>query len=331
MAGEPDVLIIKQQGWKQRLFRNRAEDTLPVAIEHQRIYIVPSYRGCAFLCALLLMLVASVNYALSLGYALCFLLTGMFAATLLHTYRNLAGISVEKIEAKDCFRNEEARFSISLSNAAALTRHGIDISTRSGESVRVAIDGHSTKNAVISKIAARRGSLNLGRITLKSDWPLGLWTSWSYLHVPAHCLVFPLPEADAPPLPLVHSEGTTPGQRQSISAQGDISGLRDYVPGDSPNLIAWKKAARGSGLQVRTFEAPSVPDRIILNLQQTRHKELENQLSRLCAWVLQADSRQAEYALQLPGSDIEPGMGALQKTRALQTLALHGQSVETPH
>ena len=47
----------------QRVFRTRPEDTLPHVVTHQRVYIVPTKRGLAFLLALLLMLIASVNYA----------------------------------------------------------------------------------------------------------------------------------------------------------------------------------------------------------------------------------------------------------------------------
>jgi len=73
---------LKQGALWQRAFRARAEDYLPHKVSHQRIYIVPSKRGAAFVLTLLLMLIASINYSLSLGYALSFVLTGLFAATL---------------------------------------------------------------------------------------------------------------------------------------------------------------------------------------------------------------------------------------------------------
>ena len=69
----------------QRFFRARPEDVLPLKIEHQRIYIVPSKRGLAFLTALAVCLIASINYQLNLGYALSFLLSGLFFASSLHT------------------------------------------------------------------------------------------------------------------------------------------------------------------------------------------------------------------------------------------------------
>lgn len=308
--------------WAQRLFRTRADDTLPHLIRHQRIYILPTRRGCAFLCALLLMLVASVNYALSLGYALCFLLTGLFATTLLHTYRNLAGVTVAAIRADNCFAQQAAHFHISIANANDRPRHGLQISTRSGESIRLDRDTQGSLSATLALATNRRGVFDLGRLTFKSDWPLGLWTTWSYLHVTVQCLVYPEPETDAPPLPF--AAGCNQGERLSHGMQGDVSGLRDYLPGDSPSLIAWKSAARGLGLQVRTFDSLNGKAHAVLGLQQTGHSNTEAQLSRLCAWILHAEATRTDYALQLPDASLASNHGNKQEKSALQALALYG-------
>ena len=62
-------------------------------LRHSRIYILPTRRGFALIATLVIMLLTSMNYALSLGYALTFLAAGMVAAALLATFRNLAGIA----------------------------------------------------------------------------------------------------------------------------------------------------------------------------------------------------------------------------------------------
>ncbi len=215
----------------QRVFRTRAEDSLPHTVTHQRIYIVPSKRGAAFLLTLLLMLIASINYALSLGYALSFLLTGLFAASLLHTYRNVAGLCVTSIKSDNTFALEDARFDISLLNHQARTRHGIRLSAQKGDYTRVRVEANDKACATLAIKTQARGVCKLGRLTLQSDWPLGLWTCWSYLHVHSQCLVYPQPEQDAPPLPT--DVGSQEGARSATSLQGDVAGLRDYQPGDS--------------------------------------------------------------------------------------------------
>jgi len=315
--------LSKSKFW-QRVFRTRAEDSLPHIVAHQRIYIVPTKRGWAFLFALLLMLIAAVNYALSLGYALCFLLTGLFAATLLHTYRNLAGLDIQHISSTDTFAGEPLLFNISLGNSRTQTRHGIRVSTDNGTFARVRIEAENTVDAKLSIGTDARGPHKLGRLTLQSDWPLGLWTSWSYLHVPAQGLVFPAPEPDPPPLPSVGNDSN--GDRTLPAQQGDVSGLRDYVPGDAIGTIAWKSAARGLGLQVRTFDSANGPSQALLTLQQTGQQTVEEQLSRLCAWVLKAESSQTEYVLHLPDEQLDSSCGGEQRQLALQALAMHGKA-----
>ena len=170
----------------------------------------------------------------------------------------------------------------------------------------------------------RRGALTLGRLTLQSDWPLGLWTCWTYLHTPAQGLVYPAPENDPPPIP--STANRQDGDRAEPATQGDVFGLRDYVEGDSLNAIAWKSAARGLGLQVRTFETNNGPSEALLALSRTGTSALEAQLSRLCAWVLNAESAHTDYALHLPNETLDAGHGRTQKRRALQALALFGQN-----
>ena len=318
------VQTVTQGALWQRVFRTRAEDVLPHTIAHQRIYIVPSKRGAAFLFTLLLMLVASINYALSLGYALSFLLTGLFAASLLHTYRNLAGLCVLNIKSHDTFATDDARFDISLQNNQARARHGIRLSATSDTFTRVRVGANDKAHATLAIKTQARGVCKLGRLTLQSDWPLGLWTCWSYLHVPSQCLVFPQPEQDAPPLPT--DTGAQEGPRSAVSLQGDVAGLRNYQPGDSIGTIAWKSAARGLGLQSRTFDSESALAHTVLNLQRTGVASLEAQLSRLCAWVLDAEESRRDYTLQLLGYALDKGHGREHREQALSALANYGIS-----
>ena len=49
------------------------------------------------------MLLTSLNYALALGVGVTFLLAGLVAAALLHTFRNLAGIEIRPLAAGETF------------------------------------------------------------------------------------------------------------------------------------------------------------------------------------------------------------------------------------
>ncbi len=305
---------------EQRIFRKRPEDVLPIKIQHQRIYILPTRRGIAFLFSLLIMLVASINYALSLGYALCFLLTGLFAASLLHTYRNVAGIGFKSIKSKSVFAGEHTQYTIVVDNNTGLARNGISIRTKNANTT-FNVAAHGSTSIQLTPLAERRGYHTLGRLTITSTYPLGLWRTWCYLHTSQQSLVYPTPEPTPPAIKSTPQNAD--GDRPQKANQGEIAGVRDYQAGDPPSSIAWKAAARGQGLFVKTFEDETQGADIQLSLPATGMHELEDQLSRLTAWALNAESAGTDYSLALPNTNIALGSGASQLHDTLKALALY--------
>ena len=59
------------------IFRARSPEAPPVTLVQRRIFILPTRQGYFFACVLVLLLIAAINYALSLGYLLTFLLASM--------------------------------------------------------------------------------------------------------------------------------------------------------------------------------------------------------------------------------------------------------------
>ena len=52
----------------------------PITLGHRRVYIMPTRTGMMFAATLAIMLVGSINYVLSLGFMLTFLLSGLALA-----------------------------------------------------------------------------------------------------------------------------------------------------------------------------------------------------------------------------------------------------------
>ncbi|PTT77018.1 DUF58 domain-containing protein, partial [Pelomonas sp. HMWF004] len=71
----------------------------PVSDTHQttqrNVYIVPTRAGLAFCGTLGVLLLASINEQLSLGYALTFALTGAGLASMHTTHGNLRGLQMD--------------------------------------------------------------------------------------------------------------------------------------------------------------------------------------------------------------------------------------------
>ena len=153
-----------------------------------------------------------------------------------------------------------------------------------------------------------------------------VWTVW---RPAAQVLVYPAPEANAPPLP--PGEPRSGGAANAARAQntGEFDGVRSYRRGDPLKLVVWKKAAKADeavghesgGLVVRDTQQAQRHE-LWLDFMQAGTADTEHKLSRLCAWVLAADKLGLDYGLRLPSLEIKPASTEVHKRQCLEALAL---------
>jgi len=306
--------------FRRRVLRTDPTDVEPLVLRHNRVYILPTRRGFAFMATIATMLVLSLNYALSLGFAVTFLLTGLAAAALLHTWRNLAGLELRPLAAGETFAGNALSFTIAVAGSG-LPRAAIAISAGDGDAVLVDVGGEAALPVTIELPTARRGRSPLGRVTLATVYPLGLWRAWAYAHFPLAGIVFPAPEADAPALP----SGAL-GHDANATARGDdadLAGLRSYQAGDPMQRIAWKAVARGAGWYTKQFEGAGGGGPVDLAWQALPSgMDTEARLARLAAWVLAAEREARPFSLSLPRFRLPTGQGRDHRRAVLTALAL---------
>jgi uncharacterized protein (DUF58 family) len=320
----PAARPVAHGGWfarfRRQFFHIDPTDLGPLVLQHRRIYILPTRRGAAFIATILIMLVMSLNYALSLGFMVTFLLSGLVAAALLHTFRNLAGMEVRPLSAGETFAGNALPFTLALAGCGA-PRTAIALATRDGAAVVVDIPAGGALPVTVGLPVPRRGRHPLGRVTLSSDYPLGLWRAWAYVHFPLAGIAYPAPERDAPPLP-----AGTDGDDAGAAARGDkadLAGLRAYQAGDSMQRIAWKAVARGAGWHTKQFEGTGSGGPLDLSWQALPAAlDAETKLARLAAWVLAAERVARPFALSVPGTVLPEGKGRDHRRTALTALAL---------
>jgi uncharacterized protein (DUF58 family) len=305
--------------WRQRAFRTAPSDHAAVVLRHSRIYLLPTRRGWAVIATLLIMLLTSLNYALSLGIGMTFLLTGLLAAAQLHTFRNLAGIEITPLSAGDTFAGGTVAFALAL-HAGSATRTSI-VATANGASVSGDIPAGSALTVTLEVPAERRGRVVLGRVTLRSDYPFGLWGGWAYVHFPLEGIVYPAAEIGAPPLPRGHG-GADP-LAQGTSDDADLAGLREFQRGDPPQRVAWKAVARGAGWFTKEFDGAGGGGPVALAWAALPVAlPIEARLSRLTAWVLAAERAARPFSIAVPGTRLPAGQGREHRRAALEALAL---------
>lgn len=319
-ASAPRDLRQRISDW---IFPAKHPEPAPLVLAQRRIFILPTRTGYFFAFVLLLLLIASINYSLQLGFMLTFLLAGMGAVGMFHTWSNLARLSVSTGKVEAVHAGETALFSLVFSNPS-VPRFAIGLKRAGhGGGAPVYGDVGEQHHAIVSLpvLAERRGVLQCGRLEVFTEYPLGLFHAWSYVDFGLRALVYPKPDAGAGALPFdLHAKG-----EGNLPVKGDeeFQSLRSYKPGDTPRQIAWKALAREQGLLVKEFGATASAD-LWLDFDALPEWSTEQRLQRLTWWVLEANRQQVPYGLKLPGRSLAPAMGAAHRDRCLEALALFG-------
>jgi uncharacterized protein (DUF58 family) len=305
-----------------RWLSKRIPPATSVLLNQKRIFILPSSTGGAFALALILMLLAGINYQNSLAYSLTFLLSSLFIVAILHTYRNLAGLTVQACGANPVFVGEHGCFRLQLLSSGR-AHQAIALGWQANDMQVLDVPANGLSACEISLVTTQRGWLRPGRIRVESRFPLGILLSWSWLDLDQALLVYPRPLiADLPAQAGAGTDEEDQGARSRGQGSDDFQGLRAYQAGDSKQRLHWKAYSRGHGLLVKDFAALAGRD-ICLDFSQLGG-DVETRLSMLCHWVLQLSAAEQPFAMRLPGLELPIATGAAQRDACLRALALFG-------
>lgn len=306
--------------------RTRPPEAVPIVFSQQRVYVLPTRAGLLYAVSLLALLAGAINYNLPLGHALVFLLAGQGLVTILHTFRNLVGLSLTVGTPAPVFAGETARFPLILHDPEARERRLLRLFFPGQPALVANVPPRGDARALLALPAMRRGWLTMPRVTIATVWPLGLVRCWAYAAPSARCLVYPRPASSAPKPPTF--AGMFGGALPSDSGDEDFAGLKRHQPGDPPHHIAWKTAARlgpQAALQTKQFSGSTAQALWFDWAQLPATLDVEARLSILARWVLDAEAAGLSYGLRLPDEEVTQGHGGSHRHACLKALALYGE------
>jgi uncharacterized protein (DUF58 family) len=306
------------QRWAAAWVRRRqGPDTHTVALHRRRIYILPTRFGVLFAVMVFAMLLGSLNYGASLGFALTFLLAGLGLVLMHHCHNNLLGTEIRFLGAAPVFAGERAEFRLALINRTARPRFEIELVHNAHRAGPVdVLDASETLELGVD--TQRRGWVTLERFGVETRHPARLFRAWTWVHMDSRCLVYPALAEPGRPLP--RSRGTSLGGQPS-KGEDDFGGLRQAAPGDPPQRIAWKAYARSGMLLLKQF-AGGEREPCLLEWDMLPELDVEGRLSQLARWCLDAEAEGRELGLDLPGVRIPLGSGPRHVATCLEALAL---------
>ncbi len=318
-ATDRDNLIRRARERFQAWVNRRIPPASSVTLDQKRVFIFPSRVGFFFGLCLLLMLLTAINYQNNMAYALTFLLATLFVVGVLHTYANLAGLTLRAGHAGSAFPGQQVDFEVLLERSRQQHHYALHLGWPGGSDAVVNLVEQDRLSVVLHIPVGERGRFYPGRLLVESTYPLGLLRCWTWVDLDIHALVYPRP------LPGAEPPGEASDQPEGVAApapgKDDFHGLRAYRAGDSLRHVNWKGLAKGQGLYSKQYMAYAERS-VWLDWEMFPGVGTEQRLSQLCYWVLQLDGRNEEYGLRLPGVTIAPASGERHREQVLKALAL---------
>jgi uncharacterized protein (DUF58 family) len=299
--------------------RRQGEDGHAVTLQRRRIYILPTRHGLVFAAMLFAMLLASLQYAASLAFAMTFLFAAIGLVAMQHCHNNLLHMVVRFGGANPVFAGDEAIFRITIENGSRQPRLDVVVECDDSKAGPVDIDGGANATLHLHRPTAKRGFAELSRFSVATTHPGNLFRAWTWINMDARCLVYPAPAAPGRLPPAGTSE---PSERAMRNGEDDdFAGLRAATPSDPPRRLAWKAYARSDQLLVKEFAGGSGRPQLF-EFDALRDLDVEQRLSQLTRFCLDAAGTGTAFGLVLPGETIPLGSGERHLHLCLQALAL---------
>ncbi len=319
-----------RQWWQSRL---ALTDTW--TLTQRNVYILPTRAGWMLALTLLVLLVASINYQLNLGYLLTFMLAGAAVVGMHVSHGNLRGITMNLIAGRadsitgggtfgSIFAGSIAQVEVRLTHARKSQRPSIGLAllddTHAPHWAWADVPAEGSSTVQVAFKAVQRGLHRVPDLQAETRYPLGTFRVWTVWRPKSQVLVYPAPELHAPPLPPGEPRAGGGGAARTQQS-GEFDGVRAYRRGDPLKLVVWKKAAKSDELVSRDTQQAQRYE-LWLDYAACATIEHEAKLSRLTAWVLAADKLGSDYGLRLPSREIKPANGEAHKRACLEALAL---------
>jgi len=162
------------------------------------------------------------------------------------------------------------------------------------------LPAHSERSWIVRARCRRRGKFTLGPVTLVTGDPLGLFQFRRELPLCSTLVVYPA-TVEVPHFvgPSGRLSGGDALQRQTQHVTTNVSGVRDYMPGDSFSRIHWLSTARRGRLISKEFELDPLADIwLFLDMEQGVQRGTREQ-------ALVFDGLDAPYRAS-PAPEMEP-------------------------
>jgi uncharacterized protein (DUF58 family) len=303
--------------------KRRLPVTKEITLNSGNTFIFPSKLGLHFLLCCFLLFILGTNYQNNLILFLVFFLCSFMVTCLLLSYQNLAGLTLNAIEPEAQFSCCDCQFKlrVNLSNTTATDIY-FCFQTNSSQLKSII----SNDIVELYSYSILRGYFDPGRVTVRSNFPFGLFNVWTHLDFGFNALLYPQPLENKFQATSLSDNVHENSHDQSLLGVDQFSSLKNYQQGESLRSVAWKQLAQGRGWLTKQFEQSAGGD-ILLDINNLTHLPVETRLSFLCYQIIELQKNNQRYTLILNNETINVGSGYRHKEHCLKALALFDGAV----
>jgi uncharacterized protein (DUF58 family) len=277
--------------------------------------------GCGLIALIVVEFLLSVNFSNNLIFAMTFLLVSIALIGLYHSRVNLMKIRIGDWKSSPVFAGQQALYTLSINNSSNSNRHSLrPVAAGIDQQKEFHLKAREQKEISLRRPAPTRGFLEPLGADICSSFPLGIFKARLHSGELPECLVYPAPAGNQP-LP-----DSTAGTNAHLKVEsGSYTDMRRYAPGDPLSRISWKAFARFDELYTKEFDGAAGQPALWIRWDDVKAAGMEEKLSQLCRWVLDAHKKNCDYGLELPGKTFGPAIEETHLRECLRGLALYGE------
>ncbi len=273
-----------------------------------------SLRLLFLIAALIFSWIFALNSGRPLAFNLAYLLSGILALSYVWAWTSTRAIRINRYtRARRSQVGQYFEESFEVRNQGWLPKLWLEVRDFStvpfhGASRVVShLRGRSRHRWQVRTLCQQRGYYRLGPIRLFSGDPLGLFSVDQTLSQTSDLIVYPATVSLATfQPPIADLAGGEALSRRTQYLTTNVSGIREYAPGDSFNRIHWLTTARTGRLMTKEFELdPAADIWVFLDLHSAVTRSLPWELSRPDPGVFAFSGRTRAARLELAPSALE--------------------------
>ncbi len=279
--------------------------------------------GSIFIAVTILLGVSAINTGNNLLYLIVSSLLSFMLLSGMAALYNLKGLKLSLIPPKEVFAQKTENFKIILENRYKFPKFLLSLESSHGSTIVPVL--LKVKEVHLPMFFEKRGLVNKVTITVKTDFPVGLFTRYYTQEVETALIVFPKPVTsdinsflDRGKEKYQYTENVT-----NFRGYDEVVGTKEYS-GEAIKLINWKATAKIGKLMAKEMHT-SAQSPITLSLDQV-DGDLESRISKLTYIAIKLLESGYPVGLRLDDEYLEPSTGEVQRYKILKALALFHQS-----